>query len=935
MSFGSGDYTPLDERQIVRIESLHRGFLYQHLFAVACLLCAQELGFTEVSVERDEDVELGRSNGRVYTQVKSRAAPLIWSDIESTVDRFADIRAEHASGNRKGTASFAIVSNSAPGPDLSARISGSDWPTDVEVLWPGEAVSYLPPPQVGVALAFQKCAELAARLPFVTLSAETLVWKLAGAVAAASAGSMSRPDHTFRAEELVGLFEQIVAELRDFPSPPVPYRVLESEPALQSEARVRLLTGLSGAGKTAWVSEAARHANGHVIYFDVVEMPGPSLASAMARELAARLFGRVEGALGQILLPGASGAEILGVVSKRAAASGERATIVLDNAHRAPPADLKALLLKAERFEFLLLAQPGANAAQLAADLSLVAEPLLGWSVDTVAEEVAAQDCKGDYQDCDRLIKLTAGMPLFVRNAVSIARAEYDGSIRSFCEALEQSAHTVETAQELILSKVVKGLPTRVQEALAVLSVADIPLERELVSTLVASVLNVDAKGVPAMLRTLRTHGLLETFPDDRLKLHDAIRLLGRGLLIESGDGRPVQAETRLRDLLAEAMRANRDFAKLGLYLRMLVALGDIKTLVQLVTDELFHELGFRSDLMEYLETAAASGTIDPEDRFWALDGLVFSEAKRGEFAKSGARLDLMDQLIAHHDLDEYARLAAAMKRMSVCAAHQDVDGVEEAMQRAAKLMPNNPKHQRIFRYNAARALWSLGRYQAAADESFKLIMEYYGVLGMTPKDVMGRNAPALSKLLKPGPDLTDDLKHLADSLDLRAISLTSLGDTLSLERIHAVKFYQLAHAPDSLVRVAQDLVDDFVERNDFIGAREMIETNILPNIAELKMVGRVIPVRSQYAVVLAYCGDFDAAEAEMARLAPYEAGLDEKGRTELRNQRALVQRLRLTGAPPQWQMPTLPKTAPKISKVGRNQPCPCGSGKKFKKCHG
>ena len=23
------------------------------------------------------------------------------------------------------------------------------------------------------------------------------------------------------------------------------------------------------------------------------------------------------------------------------------------------------------------------------------------------------------------------------------------------------------------------------------------------------------------------------------------------------------------------------------------------------------------------------------------------------------------------------------------------------------------------------------------------------------------------------------------------------------------------------------------------------------------------------------------------------------------------------------------------FSKVGRNEPCPCGSGKKFKKCHG
>ena len=29
-------------------------------------------------------------------------------------------------------------------------------------------------------------------------------------------------------------------------------------------------------------------------------------------------------------------------------------------------------------------------------------------------------------------------------------------------------------------------------------------------------------------------------------------------------------------------------------------------------------------------------------------------------------------------------------------------------------------------------------------------------------------------------------------------------------------------------------------------------------------------------------------------------------------------------------------KKAPKrVSKIGRNEPCPCGSGKKYKQCHG
>jgi preprotein translocase subunit SecA len=42
---------------------------------------------------------------------------------------------------------------------------------------------------------------------------------------------------------------------------------------------------------------------------------------------------------------------------------------------------------------------------------------------------------------------------------------------------------------------------------------------------------------------------------------------------------------------------------------------------------------------------------------------------------------------------------------------------------------------------------------------------------------------------------------------------------------------------------------------------------------------------------------------------------------------------------PPQRKAPPSRKTTPQIAKrnvkVGRNDPCPCGSGKKYKQCHG
>ncbi len=113
-----------------------------------------------------------------------------------------------------------------------------------------------------------------------------------------------------------------------------------------------------------------------------------------------------------------------------------------------------------------------------------------------------------------------------------------------------------------------------------------------------------------------------------------------------------------------------------------------------------------------------------------------------------------------------------------------------------------------------------------------------------------------------------------------------------------------------------------------------MIETNLLPQVIKLKMLSRIIPVRSQYAVVLAYCGEFAAAEAEMERLQAYETGLDVKGQWELRNQRQAIARLRVTGAPSQLVIPTQVPLV-KSKKIGRNALCDCGSGKKYKKCHG
>jgi uncharacterized protein YchJ len=91
-------------------------------------------------VERDEDIEISLPTEHVYIQVKKRADVLVGSDMQSAMDRFAQLRIAHAQGvqqPRPGKASFYVVSNVAPGPSLLAEAGRAEWPADVNIYWLG------------------------------------------------------------------------------------------------------------------------------------------------------------------------------------------------------------------------------------------------------------------------------------------------------------------------------------------------------------------------------------------------------------------------------------------------------------------------------------------------------------------------------------------------------------------------------------------------------------------------------------------------------------------------------------------------------------------------------------------------------------------------------------------------------------------------------
>lgn len=931
---------------------MHRGFLYQHLYTVQCLLSAGSFAATRVEVENDEDVEVQFEDRRIYVQVKHRKGMLAWNDIEEALTRFGELRSAHEKGDRDGKPAFIIVSNAAPNGPLAAKLAAVDWPIDVWIDWPAAdpETRVLPAPKASLLEAAEAAYQMAECLPFSTLAPETLVWKLAGLVSLAATGEEKALDHSFDVEELPNLFEQMVLQLQDLPLPPSPYRVQEQEPELLTAQRVRLIVGYSGAGKTSWLAQSAQHFLETLVYLDVADIPGAALANSVAREVAGRVF-ETGYRLGEIFLPGASGREILRALSRRLTEQGNVVTVALDNVHRLHADDLMGVIEAGQELRFVLLGRPEGEISAVEAILGVKRESLLGWAPDTVATAAYDEGCHCDAADCQGLIDLTGGLPFFVQNAISVAKSDYDGSLKQLNTDLARSTHTRELAQDFILGRIFDRLPVSIAAVAELLSLCDAPLKREEMRSYVAAAEDVDVAIFDAALRHLIGYGLLQVFADDRIKLHDAACTVGKGrLLLRSADNVKTQQEA-LRTVVEKSLRVSWHPEKLSLFLRLSGEVGRLDILVEMGTDELFHEMGVWPEIEAFLVEGAQGEAVPPDQKIKALDALAFAGIRAGS-DRAASWLDQMDDLITAHDLGAEERLRVGMKRMNFLASNNDR---RSAMRLIAELTPvveGLPSgYQRVFSYNVACAELALGDPEAASQRVQQVVEEYYQLIGLTPAKVMGNNAPELARMIREETDI-DDIKHLADALDVLAKSGDAMGKPAPFARIHALKFYDLARAPESLFRVGLDLVDQFISMRDFEGALQLMDTIILPQLRQWKPADYMIKVRSQYAVVLAYCSRFSEAEAEMARLNPYKSGLPPLVQEELQSQGELITELCRNGPPPAWLPPPsitgggamhpggmVPDGSKQMwsgkQKVGRNERCPCGSQKKFKRCHG
>jgi hypothetical protein len=862
--------TPLDARQVARIERLHQGFLYQHLYAVQVLLSQQALGWELVRIERDEDIEIRFPEVQAYIQVKKRAAELIYSNIEQNVEQFRSIQGEHQSGRRPGTPHLWVVSNASLSESLEKRLSDPLWPDSIFFRTPtysSGSENETPLPSATIEEQFRSCVALASHVAYSTLSPETLVWKLAAWVQLVASGAI--PDHEITGATFQPLLEQFVVQLQQFPSPPFDYRAQENEPSFVSPEPIRLIAGHSGSGKTSWAGEFGVHRGGNSVYFDCSALPSSAISSSLVRELAAR-FLRAPDERKAILLPGAQGLQGLRLINIYLSEHGVSPCLVLDNVQHMAPSEAPQIIEALRSFQIVLLAQPGPQLGLLEGRLDLTPHTLRGWSISTIAEEAQGAGCFADPVTCDELRMLTAGSPLFVRDVCKLAALSFGGDLAAANQSLKARLHERTAYQDLVVGEVLGRLSRDTASAAALLSLSSIPLPRKMAVEIVSLAQTTTSARVSGYFRELVDWGILQNSPDSRVDLHEAFRATVSSMLEELSP----DVITRAREALLHALLRNLKGGGIEQYLllaRLFLETGRTDDLIDMVTSsaELVREHGAERSLRELVERAAISPELAAENRFWALDTLAFWDLADGELENAQRNIAAATTLLQKNTLSQRARSAYGVKLLLVAGRLKDRKGLRKAMERCKK-MDLDGESWRIARYNYAAGLHLCGEYDRAAQIVSDLGLEYFDVVGIEPKDVLFANLPELAAKIGDILQKGDDLKRIADCLDLQAKALQESGHESRFCRIHAHKFYLLAEALSSAVRVGQDFVDECLRvRSDPEGARMFLENNLLPVVRERQLLNHLVPVSCQYAVVLAYCGEEKAARhtlSEMAR---------------------------------------------------------------------
>lgn len=872
-----------------------------------------------LAVEHDEDVEILWHDRRVYVQVKFRKHGLSTAEMAAIVERFSSYRVLHENGERSGAAIFVIATNAAPRVDESVLDA---LPADVNVSYPGHHdVADLPELQSDVDTVIAALEVEAANIPLAAISPRSLVLKLVGY---ANLLAMGLDEHRIDGVKITQICDLIVEQLQKFPEPPSPYRRQRDEPEIEDGARVRLITGFSGAGKTAWASRKATESMLPTAYFDVVGIPEPSFPGSLARELAAGFVD--DPAQRAVVVVNQAGMDLLRAIARRVVANSAMPILVIDNAHLLTPSTLSAVVGALAPMRVVVLMQPGTHLTAFETRLSASAEQLAGWDDPTIALEFSENGARADVQTVARVRALTGALPLFVSAAAKLAARSFAGDPAAMCDALETGTMTETTRQNALLQEFVESLSADEQDTLAILGLSEVPLTRDEGLELLRSRIG-DSSKAAAALRTLSSIHVLQAASGSSLQVHEAFRPIALEKFALLGAEPAAAARNMLRDIVTRGFKKSPDVERLRFWMKLSAQVGDIETLTDVALDEMVHQIGGPDIVRATLQSALDSTDLDASSRFDVLDALAFWDAQRGNGAKMAGFVAQMQTIGETFPMSPRQQASLAAKQMFLAADVGDRNALDAAFARGMAAADGDMDTTRNLRYNRAQGIVRMRDFREGGKAARELADEWLGELGLTRQSMLLKQPAELARRMRTYDSRDVDLRHAADALHVLSRTLRGTEKTMTL--IQAIKLYSMARALLSVVRVSQDAVDAFLEHGDPFGARFMIEEHVLPDLRRSGLIDHFVDVQAQYGVVLAYAGAVNEGRGVLDGLRVYE--VDPTMSAQLAHQRGLIEKIALTPLPTGDGQPRVRQ----VEKIGRNDLCPCGSGKKYKRCHG
>lgn len=799
------------------------------------------------------------------------------------------IRQEHENGNRQGKAHFYIIANNQFGITLMKEIEEKKYGDDTFFLNPSNSDLddfNFPNPTETIEELFEKCCQLAGNIQLGALSAETVVHKLASIIMQTATGGFNNADHVIKIEDFSTIVEQIIVQLQAFPTITEKYRPHKTELDFISQNRVRIIKGFSGVGKTTWASYYATFSPELCNYFDVTDIPGDSFFKNLAREIIAKYAIKNTS---KILLLSNSGLDMIRQLDKQVEEEQLLIQVVLDNVHATDSKNIATLINNTNYLKFILMGQPKGDFNSLVTELVLEVESLDGWGKNEVEAEIRENNIEligVTPTSIQRLLDITGGLPLFVKSAIKLSYNQFNNNLEKLCSALETQTHLEETQQEALLRRIFASLSNTSKNILAILA-CSYSLTRNEIQQIISS---FELPKISLGLRELIKHDAVAQLSNQKIKIHDAMKLIAKEHFENYSSEEKSRIKIALKEVLLASFEKELDFRNLYLYFKLLVELKEIDVLADLGTDEIFHELGFPTEMWELLKQVVNDESIEPKIRFDALDTLIFNEVQNSDdYQEAQIYLDLMKKLVNESNLnDDHQKLKYLMKQMRVSAYLNNRSDFENACEESKLLVPDDFKYKQVYKYEIACCYFQFNDYEKVMREMHQYIRDYYDSFNITSNEIERLSLDAIRQKLTKNGAFPYDFKHIADALVL----LAKTGNKLQIHnpkfRLHASVFYQSANALDSYVVTTQDLADDYLAINDLQKAKVVMETGLLPNLENGLFMDRYVAIKCQYAVILAWCGECYKAGDIFNALNFYRNDLSDLEKEEFDNQKQL-----------------------------------------------